>query len=135
MIALSGYKGDVVDIQELDGKIQRLEALIKERAVLRKQLKSLDDIASGIEAELIMLMVERGVNSLGGTDHYFVLDRSIEPELVDWGALSGYIREYDALDLLQKRLTVSAVKLRWADNIVIPGVDKYEKLKLKAKEL
>lgn len=135
MIALSGYKGERMDIQELDGKIQRLEALIKERAALRKQLKSLDDIASGIEAELIMLMVERGVNSLGGVDHYFVLDRSVEPELVDWGALSNYIREYDALDLLQKRLTVSAVKLRWADNIVIPGVDKYEKLKLKSKEL
>ena len=124
-----------MDIQELDAKIQRLEALIKERSTLRKQLKSLDDIASGIEAELIMLMVERGVNSLGGKDHFFVLDRSLEPELVDWGALSSYIREYDALDLLQKRLTVSAVKLRWADNIVIPGVDKYEKLKLKAKEL
>lgn len=124
-----------MDVAELDQKINRLETLTKELRSLRAQVRTLESQTSGLEAELLMMMVERGVNSLGGTDFYFVLDRSVEPELVDWNALSGYIREHDALDLLQKRLTPTAVKLRWADGIAIPGIDKYEKLKLKAKEL
>jgi hypothetical protein len=52
---------------------------------------------------------------------------------MDFGALEGYIREHGALDLLQRRLTESAVKLRWDDGIQIPGVgiETEQKLQLK----
>jgi hypothetical protein len=133
MIALSGYKGDCME--DIISKSQRLEAILKEEKTLKAQLRKLESISSGLEAEILQELQSKGLNSLGGTDYIFIVDKTMEPEIADWGALSEYIRKYDALDLLQKRLTVSAVRLRWADSIDIPGVDKYQKLKLKAKEL
>lgn len=56
-----------------------------------------------------------------------------KPYISDYGQLEQYIREYGALDLLQKRLTESAVKLRWDDGIQIPGVGLSEEQKLTLK--
>lgn len=43
---------------------------------------------------------------------------------VDWGNILSYIKETGEVDLLQKRLTESAVKARWDAGRTIPGVEK-----------
>lgn len=59
-------------------------------------------------------------------------ETKLTPVAQDWDAIHRYIKENDAIDLVHKRLTESAVKLRWDDDIVIPGVgDKIvEKIKV-----
>lgn len=50
------------------------------------------------------------------------------PFVTDWAQTLDYIRERPAsIDLLQKRLTESAVKARWDSGITIPGVEKRSK--------
>ena len=51
----------------------------------------------------------------------------IAANVTNWPALLNYIKETGSVDLLQKRVTESAVKLRWADGKVLPGVDKTSK--------
>ena len=55
-----------------------------------------------------------------------------EPVGEDWAAIHEYIVANDAMDLVHKRLTVTAVKLRWDDDIVIPGIGQklVEKIKV-----
>lgn len=40
----------------------------------------------------------------------------------DWQGYYNYIRANDAFDLLHKRVTESAIKLRMEDGIVLPGI-------------
>lgn len=41
----------------------------------------------------------------------------------DWSAILLFVKETGAIDLLQKRLTESAVKLRWDAGVEVPGVE------------
>jgi hypothetical protein len=77
-------------------------------------------------AHIITAMNEFGVTELNGVS----VKTSIVPVITDWSKLETYIREYNAVDLLQKRLTPTAVRLRWEDGIAIPGVERYEETKL-----
>jgi len=43
---------------------------------------------------------------------------------IDWGLILPYIKETGEVDLLQKRLTDSAVKARWDAGLTIPGIEK-----------
>jgi hypothetical protein len=45
----------------------------------------------------------------------------------DWAAVLGYIKETGEVDLLQKRLTESAVKARWDVGATVPGTEKSHK--------
>ena len=59
------------------------------------------------------------------------LVKSSEPFIQDFTALSEYIRKEGAIDLLQKRLTPNAVKLRWKDGLTVPGVGTSTKFDIK----
>lgn len=51
-----------------------------------------------------------------------VAKRKEVPLTVDWEATLNYIKETGSVDLLQKRLTDSAVKARWDSGVEVPGV-------------
>lgn len=58
------------------------------------------------------------------------ISRSEVPTPDDWVATDKYIIKNKALDLLQRRLSVEAVRLRWADGVTIPGVGKFTRISL-----
>jgi hypothetical protein len=43
---------------------------------------------------------------------------------INWEAILQHVRQSGDVDLLQKRLTESAVKARWDAGFTVPGVDK-----------
>ena len=45
-----------------------------------------------------------------------------EPEVENWDSVWEYIRKNKAYDLVQKRISAVAIKERWGNNKVIPGV-------------
>ena len=50
--------------------------------------------------------------------------RKIVPSVFDWELALAYIRAEAATDLLQRRLTESAVKARWDNGVTVPGIEK-----------
>lgn len=47
------------------------------------------------------------------------------PRAVDWGQIFSYIKENEAFDLVQRRLSDGAVNERWEQDIIIPGIEKF----------
>lgn len=45
-----------------------------------------------------------------------------EPDVQDWDATWEYIRKTKSYDLIQKRISPAAVKERWENNKVVPGI-------------
>lgn len=80
-----------------------------------------------------------GVSSMRGKRGVFTLKEMRVPHVVDWGKFYQFMREEDAIDLLQKRVAVGAFK-EYVDDLVdgverrVPGVrvDKITKSSLTA---
>ena len=88
-------------------------ALSKEVAALEKEEKRL--------GEIILEHVPT-IGELSAPGIKFRKRIKIKPVAADWNALYAYIVENDAFDLLHKRITEAAVKLRWDDSVQIPGI-------------
>lgn len=85
-----------------------------------KLLKSKEDaLLEQLQAEL-----ERaGVNGITGDRGRANLEEVTKATVTDWPALRAYIQRYDAWDLLQNRLSESAVLERAAAGKTVSGVE------------
>lgn len=109
--------------------INQYENARDSRLVLDRQSATLKKEEEKFKTQLIEKLRARG--GALETEHLrAAVEREDKPTCEDWGKLHAYIQEEQAWDLLQKRLTETAVKLRWDDNIDIPGVVKFPTYKL-----
>ncbi len=93
------------------------ERLTHDRA--SRQLKTEED---ALRADLIKAMQEDNLTVIETAKVFVGVTQHQRPVILDWSALEAWIRENNAVDMLQKRLTESAVNLRWDDGIQVPGV-------------
>jgi hypothetical protein len=116
----------MVELVEL---IEQARDLDRQRLDLDRQSKMIKSEVDALSAQILQLMHEGKLTNVNGAR----IELKRKPYISDFSALEGYIVEHSALDLLQKRLTESAVKLRWDDGIQIPGVGVIEEEKLQLK--
>ena len=103
----------------------------KQRLSLQREADLLEQKEKALQNYLINDMVGKDLDVLTDGEDQVVLVTSVEPVATSWPKLLDYIIANEAVDLLQKRLTASAVKLRWRDGEAIPGIEKTEKHTLK----
>jgi hypothetical protein len=96
-----------------------------ERLEKAKELKNLEEKEGGLKKTLIDMMIESGAKCIGGSKGVVNRKRKYKPTAKSWDAIYDYIWQNRAFDLLQKRLAEAAVKLRWDDQIPIPGVEAF----------
>lgn len=89
-----------------------IKAMKSDELALRVVIKRLLDAAS----------LEGGRGQIASTS----VIHSTEPTAKDWPAIYDFIRENDAFDMLQRRLSATAVKDRWESGIIIPGIEKFD---------
>lgn len=106
-------------IEELALEISQIEEERLEHDRASRKLKTVED---NLRASLIKAMHDDNLTTLETDAIYIGVTQSVRPTIMSWEELEKFIREHNAVDLLQKRLTESAVKLRWDDGIQVPGV-------------
>jgi len=117
-----------VDINELDlgSSIDALYLLRAERLAVEKTVKEMKTrelaLRVRIKGMLDAVSLESGAGKLATTS----IQLSTEPTAKDWSAIYAYITANDAFDMLQRRLSPTAVKDRWDEGIIIPGIDKFD---------
>lgn len=102
--------------QYYDIRVKRL-ALQHEADILEQQEK---DILYELTKDLSPEQPEHRFMEEG---FRFKATRKIVPNVTSWDKTLNYIRAEAAVDLLQKRLTESAVKARWDNGVTIPGIE------------
>lgn len=112
---------------ELGADIAAIRRKVEERKEADRQAKVLKKEEDELIAYAICRMHQLGYLSYHGADIVQVDKFYIS----DYSQLEEYIVQNRATDLLQKRLTESAVKLRMEDGIAIPGVGVMTEEKLK----
>ena len=118
-------------------KLTTLEARVASLAAARARVSAInDDLAAAkvtvdrLEAEVLGSMLDANVESVRTGTATVSVRRSSVPQVADWGALDNYIRKTGALDLLQRRVSVSAWRERLEAGKAVPGVDAFERVEL-----
>lgn len=95
----------------------------KRRLSLQREVDLLEQEEKTLTNALINFMNVNEKLKLKEGEDEVVLVNSMEPMAVNWPHILDYIVEHDAVDLLQKRLTASAVKARFTEGEKIPGIE------------
>ena len=115
-------------------KVADLNAAMEKYVQIRKERLELERKAETMKAEEDMLrgLVKRELlGRLNGGNTIYQpkglkvkaeLKMRANAELVDWDALQKHILATGEFDLLQKRVTVTAVRARWEVGKEVPGV-------------
>src|SRR3982751_845952 len=98
----------------------------QERLDLQRKGDIMDQKEKNLKAELVEMMIaadsDRFTEQQG---ELFVGVKMIctnEPNVENWSELIQHIKETGDIDLLQKRVTPTAVKQRWEEGKTIPGM-------------
>jgi hypothetical protein len=95
------------------------------RLKMQREVDAVDKEEKKLKAEIINALKAQDTRAIGGKVVTLTLKQKDTAVAKDWAKLHAYIIENDAWDLMQKRLTQTAVDLRWADGIVVPGIEKF----------
>jgi len=105
--------------------------LREKRLKLQREADELEqqekDILYSLTADLIPGRVYSG--NLGG--HSFKATSKAVPISQDWVKTLDFIKQTGSVDMLQKRLTESAVILRWDSGVDIPGIGRSDRWTVK----
>ena len=88
------------------------------------KLKPQEDTVAALEAELQHAMIAAKLESVASKNATCSLKRTEFAELSDDREFFKYVKKNDAWDLVRKQVNVGAARLRWDDDITIPGVEK-----------
>jgi len=97
----------------------------EQRLLMQKQVDNVETEEKKLKEEIIRELQASQVTSIGGQIARVTIQEKIKPIAQDWSQIHAWIKENDAFDLMQRRLTEAAVKARWEEGIKIPGVDSF----------
>ena len=112
-------------LKNLPDIIEQFAAKKAERLAADKVAQALKHEEVELQNEICKLLKDSGLTGAGGATHKVTLKTIDKPVAQDWDEIYTYIKEEDAFDLLQRRLTEGAVKARWEEDIDIPGIATY----------
>lgn len=107
---------------ELATKADAYKAFRDRRLELAREVDDLKTQEAILKRELISALEEAGTPGIIGNTCEVRLTYGEQPIVEDWDTLYEYIRSEDAFDLLERRIGVTAVRVRWDEDIPVPGV-------------
>jgi len=102
--------------------MEELYKIKNERLALQRVVNELEEREKNLTYELTNLMVEGNMAKYQAAGFTLVLNTKDTALATDWPTILDYIKSTGSVDLLQKRLTESAVKARWNSGVDVPGV-------------
>lgn len=110
-----------------------VEELHQLRAKIRNDEQNLKDLKKSFDEKqwkVITIMEEQGLENASSLSATVFVAKDVLPTVKDWEALTQYIKDNDAHELFQKRITQNAWKDIIATGQEVPGVESFEQTKL-----
>jgi len=109
---------------------QRFDNVDQKRLALGREVKKLEDEASGLKAVLIEQIEKAGGMAVGCSTAVFTIKHEFEPQITSWSDLRDHIVATGEWEFLEKRVNKTSVKERWTNDVAVPGVAKFPVTKL-----
>lgn len=106
--------------------IDALYAMRERRLGIERQVKEIKEAEVTLRGKIFEMLASMGLTKASGAVATAGIKVSNIPLVEDWDALWDYIRQTGEVDLVQKRISVTAWRARFDDGVNIPGVSKVE---------
>jgi len=117
-------------LDTVQSKIESLAALRYQKSLIESELKNVQ-VEIDKQTDIVLnALLDSKLESIRSGDATVSIRRSIVPDVIDWNALDAHILKTKSLDLLQRRVTVSAWRARVEAGEKVPGVQPFEKQEL-----
>ena len=110
--------------EKLGELIDKLYQKRTERLALSKQVDAFKAEESDLRRLIIQHLQDVGLDSGRGSLATASITTDDQASVKDWEAFENYILENKSFDLLQRRVSITAVRARWENSEVVPGVEK-----------
>jgi predicted nuclease with TOPRIM domain len=119
-----------MEINELPRAIDEYVELRAARIDQQHKVEEMQKEETQLKERIESTLKANGLTTGGGVHYRATIVEEQKPTVESWPLLYDYIKRTNSFDLLQRRLTENAVKLRWEDQTTIPGVTKFPVTKL-----
>ena len=103
----------------------RLFTVRQQRLEVQKQVDLLQSEESAIKEHIINTLPKSEASGVAGKLARVTVVTKQVPQVKDWDAFYKHVKKSGDFDLLQRRLTDSAIKERWEAGKEIPGVEHF----------
>lgn len=111
-------------------RIDGLNTLREQKRVLETQVKMIEEKYKAEEEELILQMEAEGVDKSTGKTASAGISTNIVANIVDWDALTKYIKKTGYFHLLQHRVSDPAARELFETKGAVPGLEPFTKKRL-----
>lgn len=101
----------------------RLYKLREDRLKKQKEVDALVAEESAIKNHIIDTLPRSEASGVTGRVGRITINEKVVPRVEDWDAFYKHIAKTKAFELLQRRVSDTAVKERWEDGKKVPGID------------
>ncbi len=112
-------------IDKLAEKADQLYTIREARLAMQKQVDELQKSESALREELIAAISKSDATGVAGRLVRVTVVTKPKATLKDWDELIAYCRRRNAWDLIQHRISETAVAERWNDGKEIPGIEAF----------
>lgn len=115
-----------IEDMDLGTAIDTLYEKRSERLALEKTVKAFKTEELALRVRIKSLLDQVNLEGAKGSLATASISNSVEPTIVNWEEFYAYVKANDAFDMLQRRISPTAIKQRWEIDVVVPGVDKFD---------
>ena len=112
---------------KLDEKIDHMYALRDRKRGLEAQIKEISAEIAECNDWLLDKLKEVGTTTARGNLASATITESVVPNIEDWGAVSDWIIENDAVYLVHRRISAGPWKELMDAGTIVPGIAPYTK--------
>lgn len=95
------------------------------RLAMQKHVDKMKERETEIREYLIDNISKSDDTGAAGKKYRAQIVRKIVPQVADWAKVWAFVQKTGRFDILQKRVSDTAVKDMWEDGKAIPGVEKF----------
>lgn len=104
----------------------RLYELRQKRLDEQKKVDAIEAEEKALKEHIINTLPKSEASGVAGKVARVTVITKEVPQVEDWDAFYKFVKKNNAFDLMQKRLTDTAIKERWENGKEIPGVKHFQ---------
>jgi hypothetical protein len=114
--------------KKIDKMIDRMFLLREQKRGLEAQVKGVKDEIAQLQDDLLGRLDEVGTNYARGSLASASVTETLVPQIKDWGEVSQWVMDNDALYLLYRRVSAGPWKELRDAGTEVPGIEPYTKV-------
>lgn len=121
---------DAANPTTIGSLIDQLYATRSLRLEVEKTVKNYKTQEAALRIQIIRTLGDIGLDGGKGTTATAAIVKDVVPRVDDWDKVYEYIETHEAFEIMQRRVSATAIRDRWDAGEDIPGIEKVETVDL-----